>query len=53
MTSSGHLWAIGYDNMERATPIRGLGETVLMTNVDPERARLIQSTLAAASPPAS
>jgi uncharacterized membrane protein len=30
--------------------IRGLGGTVLKTNVDPERARLIQSTLAAASP---
>src|SRR5262245_4878086 len=30
--------------------IRGLGGTVLKTNVDLERARLIQSTLAAASP---
>ena len=29
--------------------IRGLGGTVLKTNVDPERARLIQSTLAAPS----
>ncbi|HXJ77736.1 MAG TPA: DUF1269 domain-containing protein [Candidatus Methylomirabilis sp.] len=29
--------------------IRGLGGTVLKTNVDPERAKLIQSTLAAAS----
>jgi len=29
--------------------IRGLGGTVLKTNVDPERARLIQSTLAAGS----
>jgi uncharacterized membrane protein len=31
--------------------IRGLGGTVLKTNVDLERARLIQSTLAAAPPP--
>ena len=31
--------------------IRGLGGTVLKTNVDAERARLIQSTLAAASAP--
>ena len=31
--------------------IRGLGGTVLKTNVDVERARLIQSTLAAAPPP--
>jgi len=30
--------------------IRGLGGMVLKTNVDPERAKLIQSTLAAASP---
>jgi uncharacterized membrane protein len=30
--------------------IRGLGGTVLKTNVDLERAKLIQSTLAAASP---
>ncbi len=30
--------------------IRGLGGTVLKTNVDVERARLIQSTLAASSP---
>ena len=30
--------------------IRGLGGSVLKTNVDPERARLIQATLAAASP---
>ena len=30
--------------------IRGLGGSVLKTNVDPERAKLIQSTLAAASP---
>jgi uncharacterized membrane protein len=30
--------------------IRGLGGTVLKTNVDRERAKLIQSTLAAASP---
>jgi uncharacterized membrane protein len=30
--------------------IRGLGGTVLKTNVDLERARLIQSTLAAAIP---
>jgi uncharacterized membrane protein len=30
--------------------IRGLGGTVLKTNVDPERAKLIQSTLAAALP---
>jgi uncharacterized membrane protein len=32
--------------------LRGLGGTVLKTNVDLERARLIQSTLAAASPDA-
>ncbi len=31
--------------------IRGLGGTVLKTNVDPERARLIQSTLAASADP--
>jgi uncharacterized membrane protein len=31
--------------------IRGLGGTVLKTNVDLERAQLIQSTLAAAAPP--
>jgi uncharacterized membrane protein len=31
--------------------IRGLGGTVLKTNVDPERAKLIQSTLAAAPAP--
>ena len=31
--------------------IRGLGGTVLKTNVDPERAKLIQSTLAAAASP--
>jgi uncharacterized membrane protein len=31
--------------------IRGLGGTVLKTNVDLERARLIQSTLAATAPP--
>ena len=31
--------------------IRGLGGTVLKTNVDLERARLIQSTLAAPSAP--
>jgi uncharacterized membrane protein len=31
--------------------IRGLGGTVLKTNVDLERAELIQSTLAAAAPP--
>jgi hypothetical protein len=30
--------------------IRGLGGTVLKTNVDLERAKLIQSTLAAALP---
>jgi hypothetical protein len=30
--------------------IRGLGGTVLKTNVDLERASLIQSTLASASP---
>ena len=30
--------------------IQGLGGTVLKTNVDPERAKLIQSTLAAALP---
>jgi uncharacterized membrane protein len=30
--------------------LRGLGGTVLKTNVDLERAKLIQSTLAAASP---
>ena len=30
--------------------IRGLGGTVLKTNVDVERAKLIQSTLATASP---
>src|SRR5262249_15538391 len=30
--------------------VRGLGGSVLKTNVDPERARLIQSTLAAAPP---
>ena len=30
--------------------IQGLGGTVLKTNVDLERARLIQSTLAAAAP---
>ena len=33
--------------------IRGLGGTVLKTNVDLERAKLIQSTLAAASTPTS
>jgi uncharacterized membrane protein len=33
--------------------IRGLGGTVLKTNVDLERAKLIQSTLAAASPAAN
>jgi uncharacterized membrane protein len=32
--------------------IRGLGGTVLKTNVDAERARPVQSTLAAAAPPA-
>jgi len=101
MANSGHLWAIGYDDMERANQvrdhvtnlgwdkhslildgvavvvrhpdgsftlnrepfpaasddegdmdlilhaIRGLGGTVLKTNVDVERARLIQSTIAA------
>jgi len=31
--------------------IRGLGGTVLKTNVDVERARLIQSTLSAPSAP--
>ena len=31
--------------------IQGLGGTVLKTNVDLERAKLIQSTLAAAAPP--
>jgi hypothetical protein len=90
---SGHLWAVGYENMERAEQVRAavgadgrvtldgepyvtpvnlsghtfasflaglalgappvtgaaagaLGGTVLKTNVDLERARLIQSTLA-------
>jgi len=33
--------------------IRGLGGTVLKTNVDPERVRLIQSTLASPAGPAS
>ena len=31
--------------------IRGLGGTVLRTSVDPERARLVQSTLAASADP--
>jgi uncharacterized membrane protein len=33
--------------------IRGLGGTVLKTNVDPERAKLIQSTLAASADPSA
>jgi hypothetical protein len=40
MTGLRHLWAIGYDDMDWA---------VLKTNVELKRAKLIQSTLAAAA----
>jgi hypothetical protein len=45
-TRTGHLWAIGYADMDRAGQVKG--GTVLKTNVDVERAKLIQSTLAGA-----
>jgi len=55
-SGAGHLWAIGYADVDRVLDhqgdmgvilhnIRALGGTVLKTNVDVERAKLIRATL--------
>ena len=51
MANCAHLWAVGFDGTEGTYAIlhaiRELGGKVLKTNVDLERAKLIQSTVTA------